>query len=48
MRSSLPLVAEPIYAVVAVTALAGALQKLGFACKPGAAVEATMAVITKG
>ena len=41
-------VAEPIYAVVAVTALAGALQKLGFACKPGAAVEATMAVIAKG
>ena len=41
-------VAEPIYAVVAVTALGGALQKLGFACKPGAAVEAAMAVIAKG
>ena len=41
-------VAEPIYAVVAVTALAGALQKLGFACKPGDAVEATMAVIARG
>jgi pyridoxamine--pyruvate transaminase len=40
-------VAEPIYAVVAVTALGGALQKLGFACKVGAAVEAAMAVIGK-
>ena len=40
-------VAEPIYAVVAVTALGGALQKLGFACKPGVAVEAAMAVIAK-
>jgi len=33
--------------VVAVTALGGALQKLGFACKVGAAVEAAMAVIGK-
>jgi pyridoxamine---pyruvate transaminase len=40
-------VAEPIYAVVAVTALGGALQKLGFACRIGAAVEAAMAVIAQ-
>jgi len=38
-------VAEPIYAVVAVTALGGALRKLGFKCDVGAGVEAAMSVI---
>src|SRR5262249_61269964 len=37
--------AEPIYAVVAVTALGGALRKLGFKCDVGAGVEAAMGVI---
>jgi pyridoxamine---pyruvate transaminase len=38
-------VAEPIYAVVAVTALGGALRKLGFKCDVGAGVEAAMSAI---
>jgi pyridoxamine--pyruvate transaminase len=38
-------VAEPIYAVVAVTALGGALRRIGFACDIGAGVQAAMAVI---
>ena len=37
--------AEPIYAVVAVTALGGALRQLGFACDLGAGVDAATAVI---
>lgn len=37
--------AEPIYAVVAVTALGGALRKLGFGADVGAGVEAALAVI---
>jgi pyridoxamine--pyruvate transaminase len=40
-------VAEPIYAVVAVTALGGALRRLGKAVNVGAGVEAAMAVIAK-
>jgi pyridoxamine---pyruvate transaminase len=38
-------VAEPIYAVVAVTALGGALRRQGFAADVSAGVEAAMAVI---
>ncbi|HZT19904.1 MAG TPA: alanine--glyoxylate aminotransferase family protein [Dongiaceae bacterium] len=38
-------VAEPIYAVVAVTALGGALRRLGRACDVGTAVEAAMGVL---
>jgi pyridoxamine--pyruvate transaminase len=41
-------VAEPIYATVAVTALGGALRRLGFACDIGAGVEAAMRVIAEG
>jgi len=40
-------VAEPIYAVVAVTALGGALRRLGHDCNVGAGVEAAMAVIAE-
>ncbi len=40
-------VAEPIYAVVAVTALGGALRRQGFAADVTAGVEAAMAVIDK-
>ncbi len=40
-------VAEPIYAVVAVTALGGALRRLGKAVNVGAGVEAAMAVIAE-
>lgn len=41
-------VAEPIYAVVALTALAGALRKLGRKPAVGAGIEAAMAVIAAG
>ncbi len=37
--------AQPLYAIVAVTALAAALRSLGIHCDAGAAVEAAMAVI---
>lgn len=37
--------AEPIYAIVALSALGGALKALGFPAKVGAAVEAAQAVI---
>src|SRR5262249_15662962 len=37
--------AGPIYAVVGVTALGGALRRLGFTCDVGAGVEAAMSVI---
>jgi pyridoxamine--pyruvate transaminase len=40
-------VAEPIYAVVAVTALGGALRRLGKSVNVGAGVEAAMAVIAE-
>ena len=40
--------AEPIYAVVAVTALGGALRHLGFAADVGAAVDAALAEIGRG
>lgn len=40
--------AEPIYAVVAVTALAGALRRLGFAADAATGVEAALAVIAAG
>jgi pyridoxamine---pyruvate transaminase len=40
-------VAEPIYAVVAVTALGGALRRQGFAADVSAGVEAAMAAIDK-
>ncbi|MGH6932062.1 MAG: alanine--glyoxylate aminotransferase family protein, partial [Dongiaceae bacterium] len=38
-------VAEPIYAIVALTALGGALRKLGRKCDLAAGIEAAMAVI---
>jgi pyridoxamine--pyruvate transaminase len=38
-------VAEPIYSVVAVAALAGALRRLGATCDLGAGIEAAMSVI---
>ena len=38
-------VAEPIYAVVAVTALGGALNRLGFKADVAAGVEAAREVI---
>ncbi len=38
-------VAQPIYALVAITALGGALRQLGFKADVGAGVEAAMAVI---
>jgi len=41
-------VAEPIYAVVAVSALGGALRRLGKSVNVGAGVEAAMAVIAEG
>src|SRR3954467_548735 len=41
-------VAEPIYATVAVTALGGALRKLGKKVDVGAGVEAALAVIAAG
>jgi pyridoxamine--pyruvate transaminase len=41
-------VAQPIYATVAVTALGGALRRLGFACDIGGGVEAAMRVIAEG
>ncbi len=40
-------VAEPIYAVVAVSAMGGALRRLGKAVNVGAGVEAAMAVIAE-
>jgi pyridoxamine---pyruvate transaminase len=40
-------VAEPIYAVIAVSALGGALRRLGKAVNVGAGVEATMAAIAE-
>jgi pyridoxamine--pyruvate transaminase len=40
-------VAEPIYATAAVTALGGALRKLGFVCDVGAGVEAALGVIAE-
>jgi pyridoxamine--pyruvate transaminase len=40
-------VAEPIYAVVAVSALGGALRQLGRSVNVGAGVEAAMAVIAE-
>jgi pyridoxamine---pyruvate transaminase len=40
-------VAEPIYAVVALTALGGALRRLGKSVNVGAGVEAAMAVIAE-
>ena len=40
--------AEPIYAVVALTALGGALRQLGFAADVPAGVDAAMAVIDAG
>jgi pyridoxamine--pyruvate transaminase len=40
-------VAEPIYAVVAVTALGGALRRLGKSVNVAAGVEAAMAVIAE-
>ena len=41
-------VAEPIYAVVAITALGGALRKLGRKVDVAAGVVAAMAVINSG
>jgi pyridoxamine--pyruvate transaminase len=41
-------VAEPIYAVVALTALGGALRKLGRKADVAAGVEAAMSVIDNG
>jgi pyridoxamine--pyruvate transaminase len=42
------LVAQPIYALVAVTALGGALNHLGHKVDTAAGVEAATAEITKG
>ncbi|MGH6944115.1 MAG: alanine--glyoxylate aminotransferase family protein, partial [Geminicoccaceae bacterium] len=41
-------VAEPVYAVVAVAALAAALRKLGRKVDAGAGVDAALEVIAKG
>ncbi|WP_374384264.1 pyridoxamine--pyruvate transaminase [Dongia sp.] len=41
-------VAEPIYAIVALTAFGGALRKLGRKADVGAGIEAAMAVISAG
>ena len=41
-------VAEPIYAVVALTALAGALRQLGRKTDLGRGVDAAMAVVEAG
>jgi pyridoxamine--pyruvate transaminase len=41
-------VAEPIYAVVAITALGGALRKLGRKVDVAAGVDAAMSVIDSG
>lgn len=37
--------AEPIYATLAVTAMAAALRDVGFTCSAGAAIEATLAAL---
>jgi pyridoxamine--pyruvate transaminase len=42
------LVAEPVYAVVALTALGGAIRKLGKRVDVAAGIEAAMKVIDKG
>ena len=41
-------VAQPIYAIAALTALGGALRQLGFKADVAAGIEAAMAVVAKG